>query len=170
MTQRLNLSSGISIPTLDLPEAPTMPVPTLEIPIPQIPSYTPLVAPPSTLRAPPGVKGGVNSEQEKAPPPSKAPTIPPPKQPEIPGMKEVEIPFTEVEVPLPAPDVLITAGTTATVSVAATLTATALFKRLVSVFKPIIKQAWNRLTKKKHSSGSSYLPGRLEYLQRHTQD
>jgi hypothetical protein len=169
MTQRLNLSSGISIPTLDLPEAPTMPVPTLEIPIPQIPSYTPLVAPPSTLRAPPGVKGGVNS-QEKAPPPSKPPTPPLPQKPALPGMREVEIPFTEVEVPLPAPDVLITAGTTATVSVAATLTATAMFKRLVSLFKPIIKQLWNRLAKKKQSSDFSYLSGRLEYLRRHTQD
>jgi hypothetical protein len=85
-------------------------------------------------------------------------------------MREVEIPFTEVEVPLPAPDVLITAGTTATVSVAATLTATAMFKRLVSLFKPIIKQAWKRLTKKKQSSDFSYLSGRLEYLRRHTQD
>ena len=168
MMQRLNLSSGISIPTLDLPEAPTMPVPTLEIPIPQIPSYTPLVAPPSTLRAPPGVKGGVNS-QEKAPPPAKPPT-PKPAKPALPGMTEVQIPFTEVEVPLPAPDVLITAGTTATVSVAATLTATAMFKRLVSLFKPIIKQAWNRLAKKKQSSDFSYLSGRLEYLRRHTQD
>ena len=44
-----------------------------------------------------------------------------PQKPALPGMKEVQIPFTEVEVPLPAPDVLITAGTTATVSVVAIL-------------------------------------------------
>lgn len=163
MTQRLNLSSGISIPPLELPplrlpEAPTMPVPTLEIPTPQIPSYKPLVAPPSDLRAPPGVKGGVNAD----PPPKSAP--PPP-----PGMKRITVPYINQDLPVPSNDIIITAGTTATVSVAATLTATAVFKRLVSLFKPIIKQAWKRLVKKKHSSGSSYLPGRLGYLRRPTQ-
>ena len=165
----MDLGEPPVLPYMALPEPPRMPVPILEVPEALVPSYKPLVAPPSTLRAPPGVKGGVNS-QEKAPPPSKPPTPPLPQKPEIPGMKEVEIPFTEVEVPLPAPDVLITAGTTATVSVAATLTATAMFKRLVSLFKPIIKQAWTRLTKKKQSSDFSYLSGRLEYLRRHTQD
>jgi len=163
MTQRLNLSSGISIPPLELPslrlpEAPTMPVPTLEIPTPQIPSYKPLVVPPSDLRAPPGVKGGVNSD----PPPKSAP--PPP-----PGMKRITVPYINQDLPVPSNDIIITAGTTATVSVAATLTATAVFKRLVSLFKPIIKQAWKRLVKKKHSSGLSYLPGRLGYLRRPTQ-
>jgi len=163
MTQRLNLSSGISIPPLELPplrlpEAPTMPVPTLEIPTPQIPSYKPLVAPPSDLRAPPGVKGGVNAD----PPPKPTPSPPP-------GIKSITVPYINQDLPVPSNDIIITAGTTATVSVAATLTATAVFKRLVSLFKPIIKQAWKRLVKKKHSSGSSYLPGRLGYLRRPTQ-
>ena len=164
MTQRLNLSNGISIPNLDLPplrlpEAPTMPVPTLEIPTPQIPSYRPLVAPPSDLRAPPGVKGGVNAD----PPPK--PNSPPP-----PGMRRITIPYINQDIPIPSSDIVITAGTTATVSVAATLTATAVFKKLVSLFKPIIKQAWKRLVKKKRSSDFSYLPGRLGYLRRPTQD
>lgn len=164
MTQRLNLSNGISIPDLELPslrlpEAPTMPVPTLEIPTPQIPSYRPLVAPPSDLRAPPGVKGGVNAD----PPPK--PNSPPP-----PGMRRITIPYINQDIPIPSSDIVITAGTTATVSVAATLTATAVFKKLVSLFKPIIKQAWKRLVKKKRSSDFSYLPGRLGYLRRPTQD
>ena len=164
MTQRLNLSNGISIPDLELPslrlpKAPTMPVPTLEIPTPQIPSYRPLVAPPSDLRAPPGVKGGVNAD----PPPK--PNSPPP-----PGMRRITIPYINQDIPVPSSDIVITAGTTATVSVAATLTATAVFKRLVSLFKPIIKQTWKRLVKKKRLSGFSYLPGRLGYLRRPTQD
>ena len=159
------LTNSIELPRLILPEAPTMPVPTLEVPTPQVPWYRPLVAPPSDLRAPPGVKGGVNS----SPPPSKPPT-PKPAKPAIPGMKQVEIPVLDVEIPVPEKEVLITAGTTATVSVAATLTATAVFKRLVSLFKPIIKQLWTRLAKKKQSSDFSYLSGRLEYLRRPTQD
>jgi hypothetical protein len=45
------------------------------------------------------------------------------------------------------------------VSVAATLTATAVFKRLVSLLKPIIKTAWTKITKKKDSSSSSSSSG-----------
>jgi hypothetical protein len=44
---------------------------------------------------------------------------------------------------------LATATTTATVSVAATLTATAVFKRTVSVLKPLIKKLLTR--KQKHA-------------------
>ena len=149
---------SIELPRLLLPEAPTMPVPTLEIPTPQLPSYKPLVAPPSDLRAPPGVKGGVN-------------TSPPPKPgTPTPGVKTLTVPYINQEVPVPSSEILVTAVSTATVSVAATLTATAVFKRLVSVFKPIIKQLWKQLTKKKRLSDSSYLPGRLAYLRRPTQD
>ena len=144
----------IELPRLVLPKAPTMPVPTLELPSARIPSYTPLVVPPSDLRAPPGVKGGVNTE-----------TPPKPTAPTTPGVNTITIPNTNIEIPVPSNDILITAGTTATVSVAATLTATAVFKRLVSVFKPIIKQLWKRLTKKKQSSDFLYWSGRLEYLQ-----
>ena len=139
-----------------------MPVFTLEIPTPQIPRYKPLVAPPSDLRAPPGVKGGVNSD----PPPKNATT----PTPSTPGINTITIPGSDVDIPVPSADIVVTAGTTATVSVAATLTATAVFKRLVSVFKPIIKQLWKRLTKRKQSSDFSYLSGRLEYLRLPTQD
>ena len=149
---------SIELPRLLLPEAPTMPVPTLEIPTPQLPSYKPLVAPPSDLRAPPGVKGGVNT----SPPPK--PVTP------TPGVRTLTVPYINQEVPVPSSEILVTAVSTATVSVAATLTATAVFKRLVSVFKPIIKQLWKQLTKKKRLSDSSYLPGRLAYLRRPTQD
>ena len=150
---------SIELPRLLLPEAPTMPVPTLEIPTPQLPSYKPLVAPPSDLRAPPGVKGGVN----KDPPPRPTRTSPP-------EVRKIVIPYINQEMPVPSSEILVTAVSTATVTVAATLTATAMFKRLVSLFKPIIKQLWTRLTKKKRLSGSSYLPGRLGYLRRPTQD
>lgn len=150
---------SIELPRLLLPEAPTMPVPTLEIPTPQLPSYKPLVAPPSDLRAPPGVKGGVNED----PPPKPTRTSPP-------EVRKIVIPYINQEMPVPSSEILVTAVSTATVSVAATLTATAMFKRLVSVFKPIIKQLWKQLTKKKRLSDSSYLPGRLAYLRRPTQD
>jgi hypothetical protein len=58
----------------------------------------------------------------------------------------VDIPATDFTVPLPSNEILVTAGTTATVSVAATLTATAIFKRTVTVLKPVLKKL---LTRKK---------------------
>ena len=135
-------------PSLMLPEAPSMPDPVLEVPKAQIPSYKPLVVPPSDLRPPPGVKGEEGKEKEPQPQP-KAPPI---KNPDI---NYVQVPIIDQEIPLPSPEILATAGTTAVVSVAATLTATSMFKYLVMVFKPVLKQTWSKLTKKINPSSSN---------------
>ena len=60
-----------------------------------------------------------------------------------------------IEVPVPQPEILVTAATTAVISVAATLTATSVFKYLVTLMKPIIKTAWTKLTKRKQDSSNS---------------
>ena len=126
-----------------LPEAPMMPPPVLEVPRAELPSYKPLVVPPNTLRPPPGVKG-INTGDD--PPQGK----PKPTKPNIPPEAQiVEIPFTDIEVPMPTTTIMTTAATTAAISVAATLTATSVFKWLVTIIKPIIKQTWSKLTKKK---------------------
>ena len=106
----------------------------------KLPSYKPLVVPPSDLRPPPGVKG---ENQDKAP--DKTKTLPPEAQ-------IVEIPFTDIEVPMPTTTIMTTAATTAFISVAATLTATSLFKYIVMVIKPVLKQTWSKLTRKKKKS------------------
>ena len=153
-----NLGEPPVLPYVRLPEPPVLPRPVLEVPRALIPSYKPLVVPPSDLRPPPGVKG-VNSEEKEEkeqakPPPIKIPTIPPPSD-----IRYVDIPNTDITIPLPSNEILATAGTTAMVSVAATLTATSVFKRTVSLMKPVIKQVWARLTKKKRSLDSSSLSG-----------
>ena len=51
------------LPSLLLPEAPNLPIPILEVPRADIPSYKPLVVPPNTLRPPPGIEGN-NSDSE----------------------------------------------------------------------------------------------------------
>ena len=133
------------LPSLTLPEPLVLPRPVLEVPRAVLPSYKPLVVPPADLRPPPGVKGTTPSETKKTkpkPPPPKPPVTPPPPA----QIRYVDVPGTDYTVPLPSNEILVTAGTTATVSVAATLTATAIFKRTVSVLKPIIKKL---LTKKK---------------------
>lgn len=129
-------------PSLVLPEPSVLPKPVLEVPRAQIPSYKPLVVPPSDLRPPPGVEGETGDEEttQQAKPIAVNPPI---------DVRQVEIPFTNVSLPLPSNEILVTAGTTATVSVAATLTATSVFKWTVNAIKPILKTAWNKLTSKK---------------------
>ena len=140
------------LPSLLLPEAFQLPIPILEVPQADIPSYEPLVVPPNVLRPPPGIEGinidpppqDTDSQQQQTNKPTLAkPAIPPEAQ-------FVEIPFTDIEVPMPTTTIMTTAATTAFISVAATLAATSLFKYLVMLMKPIMKQAWNKITKKKN--------------------
>lgn len=136
-------SNPPSFPSLTLPEAPVLGAPILEVPRAQIPSYKPLVVPPSDLRPPPGVKG---ENADKAPDKTK-----PPQAKEV---QIIDVPFTDIEVPMPSTEIMTAATTTAVISVAATLTATSIFKHLVSVIKPLFKQAWSKLTKKKKKKPS----------------
>jgi len=148
----IDLGEPPVLPYMALPEPPRMPAPILEVPDALVPSYKPLVVPPSDLRAPPGVKGKPLEGKQ----PNTPTTNTPPKAPE---MDYVTVPIINKDVPVPSQEILVTAVSTATVSVAATLTATAVFKRLVSLFKPIIKTAWTKITKKKDSSSSSSSSG-----------
>ena len=146
------LGEPIVIPEIIMPEyefGDIIPaVPTIELPKEVVPSYTPLVVPPSDLRPPPGVKGPMQPEDaaEEASSEPSAPTAPP-TRPQIPEVRIFEVPGTDLEVPVPSSEILVTAVSTATVSVAATLTATAIFKRLVSLFKPLIKKILTKKTK-----------------------
>ena len=138
----MNLGEPPVLPVLRLPDAPQLPRPVLEVPRAELPSYKPLVVPPNDLRPPPGIKSSEPSEKNE-PQPEKPPVTPP-----IPAqVRYIDVPGTELEVPLPSNEILVTAGTTATVSVIATLTATAIFKRTVQVLKPIIKKLLTRKSK-----------------------
>ena len=148
----MDLGEPPVLPSIRLPEPLVLPRPVLDVPRADLPSYKPLVVPPSDLRPPPGVEGTTESDKEKTKPP-----IPPiPKAPEIPTIR---VPYTELDVPVPDGVVLTTAATTAVVSVAATLTATSVFKWLVTAMKPVFKQAWTKITKQKGSSNSSSSSG-----------
>ena len=139
------------LPSLFLPNAPNLPIPILEVPTADVPSYRPLVVPPNTLRPPPGIEG-INSDSESEGESSSSTTT----KPNIPTEAQIiQVPFTDIEVPMPTTTIMTTAATTAFISVAATLAATSLFKQLVMLMKPIFKQAWNKMTKKAGSSNSS---------------
>ena len=159
------------LPRYSLPPALEIPRVTLDQPKALIPSYRPLVVPPSDLRAPPGVKASgeaeKNTEKKEQP-----------KQPEVSLPKEITsftIPFTDYEIPVPKQEILVAAGTTASVSVVATLTATAVFKRCVQVLKPVITQVLKRIQKKRGKKVLSWSRQRLaqrrgKYAQGGSQD
>jgi len=67
----------------------------------------------------------------------------------------IDVPFTDKEIPMPSTEIMTAAATTAVISVAATLTATSVFKYLVMIMKPVFKQAWSKLTKKKGKTNPS---------------
>jgi len=124
-------SPKVVIPTLIIP--PIEKYETISIPLPtaDIPFYIPLVVPPSDLEAPEGVEAETNDEPEET------------------GLRKIDIPFTDFKVPVPENEILVTAGTTAVVSVAATLTATAAFKWAVTAMKPILKTSWKKISRSK---------------------
>ena len=112
---------AIYLPTVEKIETISIPLPTGNIP-----TYVPLVVPPSDLREPEGTHPETTKEE---------PT----------GIRQVDIPFIDFKMPLPENEILITASTTAVVSVAATLTAPAAFKWVVTAMKPILKTAWKKI-------------------------
>ena len=118
----------MEIPTIVIP--PVNNIETISIPLPtaDVPSYPIMVVPPNNLRPPDGVKGE-NKETTDT------------------GIRKVDIPILNFKMPLPENEILITATTTAVVSVAATLTATAAFKWAVTALKPILKTAWKKMKK-----------------------
>ena len=124
------------IPTIEIPSIKK--IETIEIPLPtaDVPFYTPMVVPPSDLQAEEQIEGETSEETDK----------PEVKQP---GIKQIDIPFTDKQMPVPETEILVTATTTAVVSVAATLTATAAFKWVVTAMKPILKTAWKKIRSSK---------------------
>ena len=123
----------VVIPTIIIPTVND--IETISIPLPtgKVPFYQPMVIPPSDLTKPEGVQAEATEETDT-------------------GIRNVNIPIIDFDVPLPENEILITASTTAVVSVAATLTATAAFKWVVTAMKPILKTTWKKLSQRKKVS------------------
>ena len=121
------------LPTLKLPSPDKIETISIPLPTADVPSYVPLVVPPSDLQAEEEITAEESGEEKET------------KKPEQPGMIKIDIPFTDKQMPVPETEILVTATTTAVVSVAATLTATAAFKYTVTAMKPILKTAWKKI-------------------------
>ena len=131
------------VPSYNLPNpiviGPTeLPKPNLDIPEADLPSFRPMFVGPGQLEPP----EGITSEEEDA-------------NANKPQPKKVDIPFTNYRMPIPEEEIMVTAATTAAISVAATLTATSLFKQCVKIFKPIIMQLAKRIQKKFTKDGDT---------------
>ena len=132
---------SIYLPPQVIPQTPPLPRPNLDAPSANLPSYTPMLVPSGDLRVLAGTKSEEEEENEGKPQPKE--------------VKKVEIPFTNYRMPIPEEEIMVTAATTAAISVAATLTATSLFKQCVKVFKPIIMQLAKRIQKKFTKNGDT---------------
>ena len=161
---------------LILPPVKPLP-PTIELPLPaiELPSFVPPVlpvqsdapvptiaeeeeAPPARPAAPVATPPAivVPPLQIETPPPEQpisepdaAPQQTDRQTPESVETTSITIPGTDIQVPVPRAEILSAAATTSVISVAATLAATGLFKRLVSIMKPIITQVWKQIQKKR---------------------
>ena len=126
---------SIDLPIIEIPSLTEIKTISIPLPTADVPFYTPMVVPPSDLQAEEEIESEESEETEK-------PAVQP-------GIKQIDIPFTDKQMPVPETEILVTATTTAVVSVAATLTATAAFKYVVTAMKPILKTAWKKISPQK---------------------
>ncbi len=121
---------SFNLPPQIIPDAPDLPRPNLDLPRADLPSFKPMLVPSGALRGPAGTEEDEEDNEPAA------------------EVQRVNVPFTDITIPIPQEEIMVTAATTAFISVAATLTATSLFKHCVKVFKPIIMQLAKRIQKK----------------------
>ena len=127
----------ITLPKASLPRALDLPTIEFKPPSAQIPSYKPMVIPPSDLEAPEEVEPEKTTEQPEPP--------------------KLKIPVLDIQMPIPETAVVVTAVTTAVVAVATTTVTQSLFE---PIKKKVQKQLqakinkWKEKRKKKDSSES----------------
>tara|TARA_B100001250_G_scaffold307921_1_gene269801 strand:+ start:2472 stop:2879 length:408 start_codon:yes stop_codon:yes gene_type:complete len=135
----MGLGEPIHLPSPNLPKALDVPQLYFKPPSARIPSFPPIVVPPSDLEAPEDVKEeGTNTE--------------------APEPRKLEIPIIDIEMPLPSGEVLITAVTTAVVAVGTTTVAQSMFEPIKKkVQKQLQTQVnkWKEKRKKRKDSSKS---------------
>ena len=143
------IKAPIEIPVINIP--PIEEIETISIPLPtaEVPFYTPLVIPPSDLRATEQIQIETDTSIDNYEVDAEATEGTTTKPNNQPGMRTVNLFSTNVEIPIPETEILITATTTAVASVAAALSATAVFNWVVKIMKPVIKTTWKKIRGKK---------------------
>ena len=118
---------------LEIPEAPIIETPSLPLPTADVPSYQPLVVPPSDLRRPEGTKEV--QTKENPPPKIHFPPLP--------------------SIPLPSTEILVTATVTAITAVEATTLKQQLFEQVKKRIQKFLQgkiNKWKQNRQKKETS------------------
>jgi len=124
----------INLPSPNLPKPLDLPRIELKPPSARIPSYAPMVIPPSDLEAPEEVE------------PEKTTT-----QPEPPKLK---IPVLDIQMPIPEAAVVVTAVTTAVVAVATTTITQSLFEPIKKKVQKQLQAKVNKWKEKRKKDSS----------------
>ena len=122
---------SIIIPSIKLPPAQKFETISIPLPTADVPSYVPLVVPPSDLRNPEGTQGENTENTEQAPPPS------------------LNIPFINAEVPLPTTETIVVAGYAAVSAVAVTTLAQPFFDTIKKKIQKFIQGKIDKWKKRK---------------------
>ena len=129
---------SISFPNLIIPKAPDISEIEFKPPSAKIPSFPPIVVPPSDLQRPEGVEEESNTEEPVAP--------------------SVTIPIIDFPLPLPTAEVITAATYAAITAVAATTFAQPLFDKLKKQIQKFLQKKidkWKENRKKKKESSAS---------------
>ena len=131
------MEEAIYLPTLALPPAQEYPTPALDLPTADIPSYKPLVVPPSDLRKPKETKSKTKETIE---------------QPPIP---KFEVPYFGFKVDLPTGEVVMAATYAAVTAVAVTTFAQPFFNTIKKKLQKTIQgkvDKWKQNRQKRKTS------------------
>jgi len=131
------MGEAIHLPTLALPPAQQYPTPALDLPTADIPSYKPLVVPPSDLRKPKETKSKTKETTEQPPAP------------------KFEVPYFGFKVDLPTGEVVMAATYAAVTAVAVTTFAQPFFNTIKKKLQKSIQgkvDKWKQNRQKKKES------------------
>jgi hypothetical protein len=128
------MGEEIILPVLTLPPAQQYPTPSLNLPEAEIPSYKPLVVPPSDLRKPKETKSKTTEKTEQPPPTPK-----------------IDIPYFNFEVPLPTTEVVMAAVSAVAVTTFAQPFFNTIKKKLQKTIQGKVDK-WKKKSQKKKDS------------------
>jgi len=122
----------MEIPTIVLPNPKKIETISIPLPTADVPSYVPLVVPPSDLREPEGTQPETTETTEQPAP-------------------SINIPMINIDVPLPTSEVIVAASYAAVSAVAVTTLAQPFFDTIKKKLQKFIQGKINKWKKKKSS-------------------
>lgn len=121
----------MEIPTIEIPALKTIETISIPLPTADVPSYVPMVIPPSDLEAEEEIKAEPTETTEQPPPP------------------KLNIPVINFEVPLPTADTVVVAGYAAVSAVAVTTFAQPFFDAIKKKIQKLLQSKIDKWKKKR---------------------